>query len=130
MTTKPTVIQLIALICLTLSACVNYRFDHIRESEANNNDDFIIEALNKSEDPYIRAQAAQSLGRMKSKKAIPSLIKALKDDTWSVRLYVAQALGEIGATKAIRPLKDQLKAENEEHVIKAIKAAIKKIRMS
>lgn len=51
----------------------------------------------------VREAAAVSLGKLKTKVAIPSLIESLKDPTWTVRLAASTALKSIG-TEAIPPL--------------------------
>jgi HEAT repeat protein len=52
----------------------------------------------------IRANAARSLGRMKSASSIPFLIDLLHDEVIPVRLRAAEALGLIGNKVAIEPL--------------------------
>ncbi len=115
----------ILTILLFLFSCTTYRFDQIREHENKKDEEYLIQALNKSKSGYIRAQAAQSLGRLKSKNAVDSLIKTLNDPEWSVRLYSAEALGKIGDSKALNPLQNRLKIEEDEHVIFTIKKALK-----
>jgi HEAT repeat protein len=51
----------------------------------------------------VREAAAVSLGKLKAKVAIASLIESLKDPTWTVRLAASTALKSIG-TEAILPL--------------------------
>ncbi|GMT49732.1 MAG: hypothetical protein IEMM0008_1271 [bacterium] len=105
-------------------SCTAHRFDQLRQHEAEKDDVALIRFLEDSKDGYIRAQAAQSLGRLKSKKAVPSLIKALHDTEWEVRLYSAEALGKIGEPRGIEAVKDHIGREEEEHVIKAMKKVI------
>lgn len=49
--------------------------------------------------------------KMKAKRDVEGLIKALKDEDWNVREAAASALGEIGDKRAVKPLKDALEAE-------------------
>ncbi|HEO64319.1 MAG TPA: HEAT repeat domain-containing protein, partial [Spirochaetes bacterium] len=102
-------------------SCVAYRFDQLRQHEAQKDDVALIRFLENSKDGYIRAQAAQSLGRLKSKKAVLSLIKALHDTEWEVRLYSAEALGKIGDPRGVKAIRDHIGREEEEHVIRAMK---------
>ncbi|RKY36993.1 MAG: hypothetical protein DRP72_03565, partial [Candidatus Omnitrophota bacterium] len=58
----------------------------------------------KSEDSYVREQAAIALGEIGDKRAIEPLINTLKDRNSDVRKYAAIALGKIGDKKAVEPL--------------------------
>jgi HEAT repeat protein len=62
----------------------------------------------KLPDPRTRQSAARSLGRLKSREAVPELIKALGDERNGVQYAAAWALGEIGDTSAIAPLEKAL----------------------
>ncbi len=110
-------------------SCTAHRFDQLREHEAKKDDVALIRFLEDSKDGYIRAQAAQSLGRLKSKRAVPSLIKALNDTEWEVRLYSAEALGIIGDTRGVEAIKKRIVKEEEEHVIKIMKKVIGKVEL-
>jgi HEAT repeat protein len=52
--------------------------------------------VNDKELPGIRGQAAESLGMLEYKKALPQLLKALEDSEIEVRFWAAFALGQIG----------------------------------
>ncbi len=52
----------------------------------------------------LRWSAADRLGKLGHTQAVESLIKALHDDHWLVRLHAAKALGRIGDQIAIEPL--------------------------
>ena len=55
-----------------------------------------------------------NIKKMKAKKDIPALIKALEyQKDWTVRRQAAQALGEIGDTRAVAPLIAMLKDEQQ-----------------
>jgi len=60
--------------------------------------------------PDVRSQAAADLGAMKSRRAVPALIAALRDGDATVRTAVAQALGQIGDPRALEPLLTALKS--------------------
>lgn len=62
--------------------------------------------------PKARALAAHALGDVSEPadrdRAIPALIRALRDDRFEVRAEAAGSLGEIGDERAIEPLADRL----------------------
>lgn len=51
----------------------------------------------KDPDPVVKAQAAENLGKMKSKRAIPLLLSLLTDINFWVRSLAALVLGELGS---------------------------------
>jgi len=113
--------------------------------------DLLIEALNKSDSLNIRKGVAGILGRIQAPKAIPHLIKALKDDSAldvrlaaenalknmgnqaqgellkalnneEIRLHICRILGVIGDIKAIDPMIDLLGKEKPEALPATIRA--------
>jgi hypothetical protein len=64
----------------------------------------LMATLRADEDAWVRAQAASSLGRIRSTRSLPSLIAALGDDAGEVRDSAAWALGHIGDWRATEPL--------------------------
>jgi HEAT repeat protein/protein-S-isoprenylcysteine O-methyltransferase Ste14 len=60
----------------------------------------------KSEQDYIRWNAATELGNTKSEKAVEPLIEALYDNHGRVRSHAAASLGKIGDKRAVQPLID------------------------
>lgn len=58
----------------------------------------------RSKDPKARENAAEELGRSKSRSAVKPLIAALNDPDEHVRMIVVRALGEIGDPRAADPL--------------------------
>jgi len=60
--------------------------------------------LAEDEDAAVRAQAAESLGTLCSKRSVPALVGALRDRSARVRFYAAHALAEIGDTAALAAL--------------------------
>lgn len=52
----------------------------------------------------LRWSAASRLGKLKNDRGTESLIRALQDKDWLVRLHAAKALGNIGNPTAIEPL--------------------------
>ncbi len=68
-----------------------------------------MEALD-SEDSYLRCMAAESLGTIGDKAAVPALLKTLSaDDPW-VKGYVVEALGKIGDGRAVEPLIETMRS--------------------
>jgi len=55
-------------------------------------------------DPVRRARAAEILGTLGRKDAVPDLCELLRDGDTEVRVVAARALGRIGAAAAARPL--------------------------
>ena len=63
--------------------------------------------------PLVRQRAAEALGEIKHKSAVPHLIQALKDPVWQVRGHAAEALGKIGHVSAVPNLAKALQGEKE-----------------
>jgi HEAT repeat protein len=67
----------------------------------------LLEALDYKADRRVQESAARGLGELKDSRAVPALIKVLKDkdghDVY-VRAVAAESLGEIGDTKAVSVL--------------------------
>jgi HEAT repeat protein len=68
----------------------------------------LIDALD-GENAEARISAAQRLGGIGDKSAIPSLIRLLRDDDWNVREAAAQALGRMKAAGAVVGLLEALR---------------------
>jgi HEAT repeat protein len=58
----------------------------------------------KDENPLVRWQAAEQLGRVKDVRAIEPLIEALRDRDEGVRREATKSLGEIGSVRAVESL--------------------------
>ncbi|MCP4199741.1 MAG: HEAT repeat domain-containing protein [Proteobacteria bacterium] len=83
---------------------------------------YLINMLEKGGNYRIRVQAATTLGKLRSKDAVPALVRALKDEHDLVVISVATALGQIGDPAVIpyiekihqrtgsRPVRSQLEA--------------------
>ncbi|MBN1905227.1 MAG: HEAT repeat domain-containing protein [Deltaproteobacteria bacterium] len=76
------------------------------------------------DDPHyeVRAMAAKTLGRIRDKRAILSLIRAIQDTDSIVRKEAAIALGEIADAQAVEPLVHTLKDSQEEVSAAAVEA--------
>ncbi len=70
--------------------------------------------LLEDSDPFVRIEAAQSLGIIQYLEAIPAIVSKLKTDEDSlVRLCAAEALGNIADVKTLPPLLEALNDQNE-----------------
>ena len=84
----------------------------------------IIETL-QNENPLIRSQAIESLGKIKNKKSVPALLYLLEEE--HDKYPIIWALGEIGDKKAIPALNQLLNSKDKSIQYNAGKA-LKKIR--
>ena len=66
----------------------------------------LIEALGRSDDPYLLEAAASSLGRLGAAQAVPALHTVLRSSFLIVRLAAAKALGRIGTPEALAALEE------------------------
>ena len=85
-----------------------------------------------SSSPILRAKrrgflrnVAVALGNIKSREAVPALIRALDDDEPLVRGHVAWALGQIGSQPAMDALEARRRIENDREVRDEIADAIR-----
>jgi epoxyqueuosine reductase len=67
---------------------------------------------------------AVALGNLKSREAVPALIRALEDEEALVREHAAWALGQIGTTEAVEGLQKRHFVEADERVKNEIEAAL------
>ena len=90
--------------------------------------DFLLECL-KDKNWHVRREAAVALSRFPDdKRVVDALIGALKDKNWQVRRDAAITLGEIGDSKAVEPLRELLRTETWEHLVrKEAKIALEKL---
>jgi hypothetical protein len=75
----------------------------------------------------VRLQAALAIGQLRDRRAVPSLIGALRDGHPLVRAMVAHALGLIGDSRAVVPLGERLK-DRDGLVRKRARLALEEIR--
>ena len=73
----------------------------------------LVTALRDS-DAEVRRAAANSLGQLEDKRAVPGLIAALRDDDGEVRQQAAWALGQLEDRRATEPLAAALRDSNIE----------------
>jgi hypothetical protein len=81
----------------------------VRPAAADKIDD-LTRTLVQDPSYKVRVQAALVLGKLKDKRAVPTLIQALKDENESVRGVAATSLGQIGDKAAANAL---LEASND-----------------
>jgi HEAT repeat protein len=67
----------------------------------------------QDENPLVRWQAAEQLGRAKDARALEPLIKTLEDGDEGVRREVIKALGNIASARAVEPLGHMLEDPDE-----------------
>ncbi|MCD6412845.1 MAG: HEAT repeat domain-containing protein [Elusimicrobia bacterium] len=73
----------------------------------------LMKVLEKDSDFGVRAQAAESLGNLRNRKATPALIKALGDKNRNVRAAVIVAFGYLRDKSAVEPLMNYYKSEDD-----------------
>jgi hypothetical protein len=85
--------------------------------------DLLDVALRKGRQPGLRAAAAQALGEIGSRAAVPGLVAALAADEPEVKAKAAVALGQIGDASAVPGLSSALGA-GEHTTERAVAAAL------
>lgn len=83
--------------------------------------DQLAKACANDRSPVVRAEAAESLGALGNKDAVPALTARLKDSSGEVRAAAAGALGMLKAKEAL----DALKVAAEDHHAEARAAALR-----
>ena len=73
----------------------------------------LTEALGNDPDFGVRAMAAEALGNMRSKEAVPALVKALEDKNRNVRSAAIVAFGYIRDKNSVKPLAEYLNQEKD-----------------
>src|SRR3954449_10745631 len=68
--------------------------------------DDLTRALMQDPSYKVRVQAALVLGKLRDKRAVPSLIQALKDENESVRGVAATSLGQIADRSSANALQE------------------------
>lgn len=64
----------------------------------------LVDTIEADTDAFVRAESARSLGRLKARDAVWTLIAKLSDGDGAVRMDAAWALGEIGDQRAVPKL--------------------------
>ena len=62
---------------------------------------------------YVRRGIVQALGELGGTKACKTLVKALKDPEWGVRMYAAESLGKVGDKNHFVAIQDLV---GDEHI--------------
>jgi len=79
----------------------------------------LLSLLNNSTDQILHS-AIESLGKLKDKQAVPSLIEKLKDEDWATRAFAVEALREINDPRGIEAVKELKKKETHPFVLSKI----------
>jgi len=96
-----------------------------------NSEDELILMIEKNKLKYrAKAFVIKVLGKLRSKKAVPILIKLLEDIKRDIRIASAKALGEIGGIEVIQPLIKKSAEDQDANVRKAAIEALGLIRAS
>ena len=82
----------------------------------------LIERLEADTFLSVRGAACSSLGAIRDRRAVPSLIVALGDENVGIRRGAAEALGNIGDVRAVMPLTVLLEDEDRGVVFRAADA--------
>jgi len=79
-------------------------------------------------DPDTRARAAQALGEMRDRTAVPALVQALRDANPNVRIAAVRALGRLGpGASAATPVLRQMLAEEDRRLRDEVSRSLEKI---
>lgn len=79
----------------------------------------------KTEESYkVRLQVCITLGKLKDRRAVPALVRALSDKNYTVRGVAAAALAQIGDRRAVPPLKRSASSDRHEFVRSQAKKAV------
>jgi len=81
----------------------------------------------QADNPPIRRNAAEQLGKAKDARGVEPLLLALRDDDEGVRREATKALGEIGDYRAVKPLGERLNDADEFVRVNAL-AALEQIK--
>jgi HEAT repeat protein len=72
----------------------------------------IVDLLQTDEDYLVRLCAAEALGNLNDRSAIPALIEALNDPNEGVRAYAADSIGLLGVVEALPILQQKIEFES------------------
>lgn len=76
--------------------------------------DYLLNLLEKGSNYRLRVQAATTLGKLRSKEAVPALVKATRDDNELVVIAAAIALKQIGDSSVIEDLEKSVSRSSSE----------------
>ena len=103
------VVLVVQILGLLLSIFKKMTTPKVETLKARKDIKGLIKALRYRKDEGVRQAAAESLGKIKDRRAVEPLIAALKDESFSVRQAAAEALGKIKDRRAVEPLSAALK---------------------
>ncbi|MFA5032893.1 MAG: HEAT repeat domain-containing protein [bacterium] len=88
---------------------------------------FLIELLTNNKSNDLKIDAAIGLGTLKSKKAVPILIKQLKSNNQLLIMHTAESLSLIGAVSAEQPIRETLNNVKSEYVKSRMNKSLDKL---
>lgn len=86
--------------------------------------DRLVKILQTSDSYKVRLQVVITLGKLKDRRAVPALVRALSDENYTVRGVAATALGQIGDKSALPALKNLARRDSNSFVQSQAKKAI------
>lgn len=87
--------------------------------------DHLVRILQTADSYKVRLQVVITLGKLRDKKAVPALLRALSDDNYTVRGVAATALAQIGDKRALPALKRLATTDRHSFVKSQAKRAVK-----
>jgi len=114
-TVKARLLFVVVALLLPLSWSTPARADRI---------DRLVKILQSSDSYKVRLQVVITLGKLKDKRAVPALVRALSDENYTVRGVAATALGQIGDKRALPALKNLARRDRNSFVQSQAKKAI------
>jgi Tfp pilus assembly protein FimT len=90
--------------------------------------DYLIRMLESGDSYLVKVQAAGSLGKIRSREAVPALAKALNDKDELVVIAAATALSQIGDPSAMSALENALKVARSAAVKNQIQTTLQVLR--
>lgn len=113
-------------------ACFDYdeKIGLIQETLLSiDSEDELIRLIDRDKLKYrAKAFVIKTLGKMRSKKAVPILLRLLEDIKRDIRIASAKALGDIGEISSIKPLLGRSMEDSDVNVRKAAIEALGMIR--
>jgi hypothetical protein len=85
----------------------------------------LIKILETDSSYKVRLQVVIALGKLKDRRAVPALIRALSDENYTVRGVTCASLAQIGDRSAVASLRKVAQSDSEEFVRSQAEKAVK-----